>query len=169
MLRLVHLANFDFCPFPKRRALDPLDRFVFRLHLPDPEARDQVLGFVERPVCHCMLAASELDARAFRARMKSLGGKQHAGFRQLFVILPHFREKLLLWESACLCVLVGLEQNHEFHVVCFSFVFQQTLTTPFLTVACFTPLASGDRAHNEERLRTSRDRLGQLSIRRLMR
>src|SRR5438034_9237653 len=61
--RLVHLADFDFSAIAERRALDPLDRFVFRLHLPDPEARDQIFRFGERPIGHRMLAARELDAR----------------------------------------------------------------------------------------------------------
>src|SRR5215218_2813865 len=50
--RLEHLADLDLRLGTRRvrTALDPLDRLLLRLHVPDPEAGDQLLGLRERPV-----------------------------------------------------------------------------------------------------------------------
>src|SRR5690606_2202783 len=47
-----------------RAAPDPLDRFLERLHLPDPVAGDQLPGFRERPVDDRALAAGAAEAHA---------------------------------------------------------------------------------------------------------
>src|SRR5437667_77115 len=40
VVRLEHLANLDLGPPAERGALEPLDRLLLRLHLPEPEAGD---------------------------------------------------------------------------------------------------------------------------------
>src|SRR5262249_37270122 len=50
VLRLEHLANLDLGAVVERGALEPLDRLFLRLHLPQPEARDQLLRLGEGPV-----------------------------------------------------------------------------------------------------------------------
>ena len=89
-------------------ALDPFDRLFLRLHLPQPEAGDQLLGLGEGPVDHGPLVAGELDARALRARMEPLAREQDAGLCQLFVVLPHLGQKLLVRKTLrprCSCRL----------------------------------------------------------------
>src|SRR5262245_54825160 len=43
-------ADFDLGPAVERGTLQPRDRLVHRLDLPQPEAGDQLLGLGERPV-----------------------------------------------------------------------------------------------------------------------
>src|SRR5712692_7356512 len=64
VLGLEHLANLDLGAVPEGRPLDPLDRLFLRLHLPQPEAGDELLRFGEGPVSHGALPAGELHARA---------------------------------------------------------------------------------------------------------
>src|ERR1700733_4630752 len=65
VLGLEHAADLDFlAALPEGRAADPLDRLLQRSHLPEPEARDQLLGLGEGPVGHGALAAAEPDAHA---------------------------------------------------------------------------------------------------------
>src|SRR5207247_467252 len=104
-------------------ALDPFNRLLLRLHLPQPEAGDQLLCLGEGPVDHGPLPSREPDARALRARVEPLAREHHAGLHQLFVELPHLGKELLVWENARLCVLGGLDQHHESHRR-FSFWFQ---------------------------------------------
>src|SRR5712691_1253299 len=115
VLRLEHLANLDLRLLAEGGALDPFDRLFLRLHLPEPEARDQLLRLGEGPVDYGPLPSRELDARALRARVKPFGGEQHAGFRQLFVVLPPLGKELLAGQNARLRVLVGFNQDHESH------------------------------------------------------
>src|SRR5712692_4567098 len=91
VFRLEHLANLDLRLAREgiRAALEPFNRLCLRLHLPQPEAGDQLLRLGERPVDHGALDSREPDPRALRAWLEPLGGKQHAGFRQLLVVLPH--------------------------------------------------------------------------------
>src|ERR1700752_4938762 len=44
ILCLEDLAELDFGPAVERRLLEPLDRLVHRLHLPEPETGDELLG-----------------------------------------------------------------------------------------------------------------------------
>src|SRR5689334_19271631 len=63
VLGLEDLADLDlrFARHGIGGALDPLDGFLERAHLEDPEARDQLLGLGERPVDHGALAAREAN------------------------------------------------------------------------------------------------------------
>src|SRR6266851_5250602 len=66
VVRLEHLANFDLTVVAGGigDALDPFDRLFPRLHLPDPEAGDELLRLGEGPVDDGPLPAREFDARA---------------------------------------------------------------------------------------------------------
>src|SRR6185503_11311841 len=68
--RLEHLTNLDlgFAGGGIGAALDPFDRLLLRLHLPQPVAGDELLRLAERPVDHGALVSGEPDARALRAR-----------------------------------------------------------------------------------------------------
>src|SRR5438309_7508345 len=59
VFRLEHLANLDLGLAREgiRTALDPFDRLFLRLHLPQPEAGDQLLRLGERPVDHGALVS----------------------------------------------------------------------------------------------------------------
>src|SRR4026207_1099726 len=45
-----HLTNLNFFIIIERSALQPLDRLFFRLHLPEPEAGNELLCFRERTI-----------------------------------------------------------------------------------------------------------------------
>src|SRR6266545_7576959 len=75
ILRFEHLANLDLGLRAREgigAALDPFDRFFLGLHLPQPEAGDQLLRLGEGSVDDRSLCAREPDARAFRARLEPL-------------------------------------------------------------------------------------------------
>src|SRR5206468_2300310 len=96
VLRLEYLANLYFTLL-EWRALEPLDRFIHGLHLPQPEAGDELLGLSERTIDHgSLLRSLESYARSFRARLQSLAREHYAGLRQLFVELAHLGEDLLV-------------------------------------------------------------------------
>src|SRR2546428_3699486 len=88
-------------------ALEPLDGLRLGLHLPEPEACDQLLRLRERSVDHRPLASGEPDARALRARLQPLAGEHHPRLHQLFVELPHGVQHLLLRKNPRLRSLVG--------------------------------------------------------------
>src|SRR5262245_39459596 len=113
-LRLEHLTNLDL-GLVERGALEPFDGFFLRVHLPQPEAGDQLLGLGERAVNHDPIAGGKPDSRTLGARMESLGCEHHAGFHQLFVELPHIRQDFLVRQNAGLAVFVGFDQHHESH------------------------------------------------------
>src|SRR5688572_4509586 len=118
VLRLEHLANLDLrlgAGGGVGRALEPLDGLGERLHLDQPEAGDELLGLGEGPVDHRALVAGEPDARALRARVESLAREHHPGLDQLFVVVSHLGEELLVRKDPCLRVLVRLDQHHESH------------------------------------------------------
>src|ERR1700732_5587479 len=61
VLGLEHPADLDLlAAFLERRAPDPLDRLLDGLHLPQPAARDQLLGLGERAIRHGAPATAEL-------------------------------------------------------------------------------------------------------------
>src|SRR5438128_264504 len=63
VLQLAQLANLDLA-FLEGDAFSPVDRFVLRIYLDQPEAADQLLGLGEGPVDHGALCPRELDTRA---------------------------------------------------------------------------------------------------------
>ena len=89
----------------------------FDLHLPEPEAGDQLLGLGERAVDHRALRAREPHPRALRARLQALAGQHDAGLHQLLVELAHLCEQLGAGHHAGFRALVGLDDDHEPHGV----------------------------------------------------
>ena len=61
-----HLANFDLVAGAERSALHPVDGFIQRLGVDQPEACDEIAGEAERPAADAALPASVLDPRALR-------------------------------------------------------------------------------------------------------
>src|SRR5213594_328561 len=114
VLGLEHLADLHLGVL-ERSTLEPLDRLRLGLHLPEPEAGDQLLGLGERPVDHGPLPAGEPDPRALRAGLEPLGREHHARLGQLLVELLHVGKDLLVGEDAGLGVLVGFDDHHETH------------------------------------------------------
>src|SRR5438477_9912736 len=57
VFQLENLAEFDLGSTIERSPLQPLDGFLHRTYLPQPEARDQLLGFGEWSVNHGPLAS----------------------------------------------------------------------------------------------------------------
>ncbi len=112
---LVDLAQLDLDAAAERRAPHPRDRFLLRPHLDQPEARDQLLRFGERPVRHRDLPVGELEPRALGRRVQPFAGEHHARLHHLFVELPHRGEDLLVRENARLGLLAGRYHDHEAH------------------------------------------------------
>ena len=82
IVRFKHLAKLDlgFTGHGIGAALEPLDGFFPGLHLPEPEAGDQLRGLAEGPIDHRALLAGEADAHALGAGMESFTGEEDAGF-----------------------------------------------------------------------------------------
>src|SRR5579885_2272454 len=99
-----------------RTAPDPLDRLFERLALPEPEARDELLGFGERTIDDGARIAREFDARPGRARLESFACEHHAGLHQLFVEAHHVAEQLLAGHLARFAVLRRPHHHAESHV-----------------------------------------------------
>src|ERR1700746_1524456 len=59
-----NLPNFDLGLLVERGALEPFDGFFHGLHLPEPVATDQFLGFGERPVDYGTFLPGKSDALA---------------------------------------------------------------------------------------------------------
>src|ERR1700738_5170566 len=102
VVRFVNLANFDLTILAGRigDALGPFHRLFPRLHLPQPEAGDQLFRLGERPVDDGTLGAREFDARALCAPLEPPGDEQHARLHELLVELAHLGEELLVRENA---------------------------------------------------------------------
>src|SRR5215831_2052437 len=77
---LEDLANLDFAIFLRSilgrtgNSLDPFDCLFQRLYLPQPESRDQFLGFSEGPVRYDLLASGESYSHTLRARHQPFAG-----------------------------------------------------------------------------------------------
>ncbi len=111
-----HLANLDFCATAEGSALQPLDCFVQRLALPQPKACDQLFRLGEWAVDdRLLIAGTEFHAYAFRRRLQSLGGEQHAGLYQLFVELGHVGENFLIREDSRFGILIRFYYHQEPH------------------------------------------------------
>src|SRR5262249_7257896 len=96
-------------------ALEPLDRFFPGLHLPHPEAGDQLLRLSEWAIGNGSLAAVEFHPRALGAGLQSLAREHDAGFHELFVELAHLFENLLARKNTGLGLSARLDNHHESH------------------------------------------------------
>src|SRR5882762_5180201 len=90
ILGLKHLTNLNvrlLAWHGIRTALDPINRLLQRLALPEPESGDQFLCLGEWAVDHSPLLCREPDPRSLRTRLKSFTGQHHAGLCQFFIEL----------------------------------------------------------------------------------
>src|SRR3954468_20974469 len=117
VLGLEDRPDFDFRPAAERCALQPLDRFVHRLDVPQPEAGDQLLRFGERSVDHRAFGTGEPDALAPRTWMQPFARLHHAGIHELLVVLAHRRQDFLVRHLAGLGLLARLHDHHHSHHV----------------------------------------------------
>jgi hypothetical protein len=61
------------------------------------------------------LPAENLTRVPFELGCRALAGKQHTGFRELFIVFHHSGNQFRARRNTCLGILVGLEQDHEPH------------------------------------------------------
>src|SRR5512134_2575704 len=106
---LEHGADLDLAlrKMLEGAAPEPLYGVLDRVHAPQPEAGDPLLGLGERTVGHG--PAGELDAYALRARVQTLPGEQDAGLDQLFVERAHLGQQLVARHHAGLRLLARLD------------------------------------------------------------
>src|ERR1700732_2766334 len=97
VFQLKHRANLDFRIYRHgiRAALHPLDGFIDRSYLPEPEARDEFLGLGKRSIDHGSIAARELHALSLDARAQPLAREHDARLHQILVELAHFSQESL--------------------------------------------------------------------------
>src|SRR5262249_26966810 len=117
IVRFEDLADLDFGLFVVRirAALEPLDRFLARTNLPEPEAGDQLLGLGKRAVDDGALVSRETYPHALRAGMKAFSCKHDAGLHEFLVVLAHRGEQFLAWHLAGFRGLAGFHYHHELH------------------------------------------------------
>src|SRR5262245_47050556 len=72
-------ADFNF-GISERGTLNPLDRLLQRLHLPQPEPADQFLRLGERTVDDRLPPAGEADPRPLRARLEGVHRQEDTRF-----------------------------------------------------------------------------------------
>src|SRR6185312_7593910 len=114
ILGLGHLSDLDLGVL-ERRPSEPRYRFIPRLHLPDPEACNQLLGLGEWPVDDRSLAVRELHAGALRTGEESVTCEHHASFHELFVERTHPCQHLTVRHDAGFGVAGRLYDDHESH------------------------------------------------------
>src|SRR5580658_1418447 len=102
----------------ERRALEPLDRLLHRLHVPDPIARDELLGLRERPVVHRALRPRESYALGFRRRREAIACQHHARLHELLVEFHHLRDELPARHLSGFGVFVSGYEHHDSHWFC---------------------------------------------------
>src|ERR1700712_2527942 len=115
ILGFENLPDFDLRAAAERRALHPLGGLLQRLHLNQPEARDEIAGHRERPLADRRLLGSIFDAGAFRGRMQAFARQHDARLDHFLVELAHGSQQFRARHYAGLAVLVGLHNHHESH------------------------------------------------------
>src|SRR5208283_605094 len=114
VVRFKDRTNLDFALL-EGAALEPLDGLVHRLHLPQPEASDELLGLAEGSITHRLLRTLEAHALSRGARLEALGRQQHACLHQLLVKLAHLAENPFVRKCSGLRLLVRLHNHHHSH------------------------------------------------------
>src|SRR5690349_5945939 len=92
------LANLE-SPAVVWCALEPLEGFLHRAHLPQPVAGDELFGFGEGPIDDGSLVAIEPDSFALRARLQAAGFEHAPRLDQLLVELLVRRHRFRRWGS----------------------------------------------------------------------
>src|SRR5262249_22452511 len=99
-----------------RAAAHPLDGLVQRLDLPDPVARDELLGLGEGSVDDGpLLSGREAHPLALAARLEAVTVQHDPGLDQLLVELPHLGEELPGRHLSGLGRLRRLHNHHDAH------------------------------------------------------
>src|SRR5579864_1122636 len=78
VLRFKYLADLHLGIAVEWSPLEPLDRLLLRLDLPQPEAGDQLLGLGEWAVGHDSLVPGKPHERALGTGLQSLRPEHHA-------------------------------------------------------------------------------------------
>src|SRR5277367_5737948 len=101
-------------------ALDPLDRLLERLDLPEPEAGDDFLAFGEGTVSDDgAVLAGEMDAGAVGGGVKTVIAYQDPSFREVVVEFVYVGHELGIGEcDFVLGVFRAFDDDHESHCVC---------------------------------------------------
>jgi len=99
------------------RTFQPIDGVLHRLHLPKPEAGNELLGLGEGAVGNRGLGCGEGDALAFGAGLEAFGSEEHACFYQFFVELAHVGEEFGAGEDACFGFFACFDEDHATHFV----------------------------------------------------
>src|SRR5215469_750902 len=117
ILRFEHRADLDvgIGQHRIRAALHPLDGFVDRVNLPEPETCHELLGFREGPVDDRALLAREVHPLSLSAGFQAFAGEENPGLDEGFVELTHRREQLGTRHDSRCAVICGLDQYCDFH------------------------------------------------------
>src|SRR6185369_7944214 len=78
----------------------PFNRFVYRLHFPNPIAGDLFACLSEWTIGNDTIAPGKRYSLGLRCRMKPLAFQHDAGVHQLFVELTHFGKQFLARHNA---------------------------------------------------------------------
>src|SRR3954462_597918 len=97
-------------------SLQPLDRLLPGLHLPDPVPGADLLRLAERSVGDGRLLDAVTHACCVRRRAQPIAVEHHARLHELLVELAHLPELLLARHRAGLVLLAALHEDHEPHV-----------------------------------------------------
>src|SRR4051812_49209560 len=109
--------DLDLGPAVERCLLEPLDRLVQAADLPDPVARDELLGLAEGAVDdRLLLRAVEADPDALRARMEAVARQHHARADELLVEAGHRIHERLVRQLAGLGPRIALHEHHHAHL-----------------------------------------------------
>src|SRR5262245_36811617 len=115
ILGLEDLPELDLGPAVERRLLEPFNRLVHRLHLPEPEAGDEFLRLGEGPVDHGPIFAGESHALTPRGWVKSLARFHDAGLHELLVVLAHRGQEIGGRHLTGFRFLARLHNHHDSH------------------------------------------------------
>src|SRR5688572_24240052 len=116
VVHLEDLAQVHAAARAHRAAPCPLDRLVHRTDLPDPEARDDLLGLGERSVHDGRpLEAGPRDAAAVRGGLETLARQQHPRLAQLFVVPEHRVDDVVGRQLTGLGLLVAIHERYYSH------------------------------------------------------
>src|SRR4030095_409588 len=123
VLGLEDRTDFNFCLLVVRvrATLQPLDRLVPRLDLPQPQTGDELLRLREGAVDDRALRTGESHTLAPGRRVQAVAREENPSLDQLLVIVAHFREEPLVGQDTTFGRLRCLHNHHYTHVICLLF------------------------------------------------
>src|SRR5262249_5516767 len=108
-------TQLDLDATVERGSLDPRDRLVEIADLPDPVARDELLGFGERAVDDGPRGTLEADTFAFGRWREALAREHDARAHELIVETAHRAGKLGGGQAPSLRAPAGRHKDHHSH------------------------------------------------------